>query len=300
MKPDDYLKKILDGQDLPDDSDELAELEKHRKDVEKLIRREFPDSSITIRYAGSKAKGTLIRESYDLDIASFFAHGDDTGGETLKEIFTNVMNALAKSYFVDPRTCAIRLKSKDDPEESRRDFHIDVLPGRYVDDTKSDCYLHQNGSQKDRLKTNLDVHIAHVKDSGVVPAIRLLKLWRVRRSLRVRNFVFELLIIEILSGQSRKTLSEQLKTVFEAIKAAGDPIPVEDPANPQGNDLTPLLTSDIWFELFQASDSTLKTIENSGWEAVFGPVDSNGNGDKAAKFRQAAAVITPTKPWLPG
>jgi hypothetical protein len=33
---------------------------------------------------------------------------------------------------------------------------------------------------KKRLKTNLDVHLDHVRDSGVIDAIRLAKLWGVR------------------------------------------------------------------------------------------------------------------------
>jgi hypothetical protein len=131
-----------------------------------------------------------------------------------------------------------------------------------------------------------------------VPAIRVFKLWRVRRALRVRQFVFELLVIKVLKGRKDNLLSSQLKAVWEFLKDAAVPITVEDPANPTGNDLSPLLDSGIWSELQQASTATLDLIASSGWEAVFGPVTSAVE-DKTEKLRRAAASVTvPTKPWL--
>ena len=96
---------------------------------------------------------------------------------TLKDIFNNVRDKLTEHYYVEPKTSAIRLRDKND----KTDFHVDVVPGRYVDDSKSDCFIYLNGGKKERLKTNLKMQVDHVKKSGVVPAIRLLKLWRVRR-----------------------------------------------------------------------------------------------------------------------
>lgn len=299
MEPNEYLTKVLSGQELKDDSEELKELEKHREDVERVLRNGFPRSSPTIRYGGSKAKGTLIREAYDLDIACYFPHDGTSAGATLEEIYENVKACLADKYFVDPKTSALRLKSKD-PKDLARDFHIDVVPGRYVDDSKSDCFLHQTSGKKERLKTNLDVHIEHVKSSGVVPAIRLQKLWKTRRSLQVKQFVFELLVIKILKDKKNSRWDGQLKHVWTTLKESEAPISVEDPANPSGNDLSELVKS-AWQELTSASTATLDLIERQGWEAVFGPINGNGaNGKNTDSLnRAAAAVIAPTKPWLP-
>jgi hypothetical protein len=294
MEPKEYLQKVLEGQDLQDDSKELQDLQKHRKDVEKVIRDGFPDGSPTIQYGGSKAKGTLIRESYDLDVVCYFPHDNNTAGETLKEIFQNVQKKLADNYYVEPKTSALRLRDK---EERRIDFHIDVVPGRYVDDSKTDCFIYQNGGEKDRLKTNLGVHVTHVKDSGVVPAIRLLKLWKTRRGLQVKQFAFELLIIKLLKDKKKSLLDEQLKYVWTSLKDTEDPITVEDPANPTGNDLSHFIKS-AWSELSMRSDDTLSLIENSGWEQVFGPVDEEKETEKTSGLKRAVAVITmPSKPW---
>lgn len=293
MTNNEYLQAVLKSQDLADDSTELKELTKRRKDVEDLLRSSFPDSSPTIRYGGSRAKGTLIKEAYDLDIVCYFPHDDTTAGETLEDIYNNVADALEKEYSVERKRSALRLRDKQ-----MVDFHIDVVPGRFSDDSKTDCFLYQENGEKCRLKTNLDVHISTIRDSGLLDAIRLLKLWKARKALDVKQFVFELLIIKLLAEHKSKALTDQLTHVWTQFRDLEEPPKVEDPANPSGNDLTPLLSDSVWTELGSVAKSTLATIEQSGWEAVFGKVDTGS--DKSAAVRVAAAsVATPTRPWCP-
>ena len=102
MTADEYLSEVLASQALGDDSEELKALQTHRSDVEKLIRDNFKNTALTIRYAGSKAKGTMNKESYDLDIVSYVASGDNTAGETLENIYENHKKALGKKYIVEP------------------------------------------------------------------------------------------------------------------------------------------------------------------------------------------------------
>jgi hypothetical protein len=294
MNVNEYLQKTLAAQDLKDDSSELKNLQAERAKVETLLRDKF-GSAPTIRYGGSKIKGTLIKEYYDLDIIFYMPNGSNIAGDTLEDIYKNVRDCLATDYYVEEKTSALRLRAKDPLD--RRDFHIDVVPGRFTDDTKTDCFIYQKSADKCRLKTNLDVHIAHIKDSGVLDAIRLLKLWKVRKALKLKQFAFELLIIDLLAGKQSKSLEDQLTHVWTEIKNSSAPIGVEDPANPTGNDLSSLL-SEIWPELSAAASSTLELISNSGWEAVFGPAEQSSGSDVAAKAqRAAAAVVTPTKPW---
>jgi hypothetical protein len=178
-----------------------------------------------------------------------------------------------------------------------RDFHIDVVPGRFTDETKSDCFIYQKSAEKCRLKTNLDVHIAHVRGSSVIDAIRLLKLWKVRKGLGVKQFVFELLIIDLLKGIKSKPISEQLLHVWGEISAHADPIHVEDPANPGGNDLTNVMAA-VWPVLRAAATDTLNTIRWSGWEGVFGPVSAAAFFTIADKAQRAAATVSmPNRPW---
>ena len=293
-----YLKKVLQSQTLAPDSKELRSLRKNRADVEELLRKHFDDSIPTIRYGGSKAKGTMIKEAYDLDIICYFPHDDTAAGETLEDIYNNVQKALSAKYFVESKPSALRIKNKD-PQHYGVDFHIDIVPGRFTDDSETDAFLYQSSGEKKRLKTNLDVHIAHVKNSGVIDAICLLKLWRIRNGLTIKHFALELFIIELLKKKKSLSLDLQLEHVWEKLHENVDNISIQDPANPNGNDLSELLNSTIRSELSSVAGATLGAIENSGWEAVFGSVEGKGD-DKTGKLKQAAAaIVTPTKPWSP-
>ena len=297
MSDKEYLEGVLADQDLADDSAELKELQGHRKDVEKLLREEFSDSSPTIRYGGSKAKGTLIKEYYDLDLVCYFPQDDSDCGDTLKDIYGNVRDALKSKYDVQEKTSAIRLRSKE-ATSLGKDFHIDVVPGRFVDASKADCFLQQTQGDKDRLKTNLQTHIDYIRDSGVVDAIRLMKLWKFRRGLRVKQFVFELLIVKLLAKKKAGSLADQLKHVWKEIADAEDPTCVEDPANPTGNDLMPALRDGTWSQLSEAATNTLSGLDNSGWESIFGSVKKISQGARVSGLQAAAAAVSrPTKPF---
>jgi hypothetical protein len=292
MATNDYFKSVLAAQTPTDDSPEMNELQTNRAAVEKVLREGFPGASATIRYGGSTAKGTLILESYDLDIVFYVPNANNTAGETLKEIFGNVKAALAKHYAVEPKTSALRLRSTD----RRSDLHIDVVPGRFTDDSKTDCYLHQANGNKDRLKTNLDVHIKHIRDSGVLDALRLLKLLRVRRAIQVKQFAYELLGVQVLKGK-RRSIEEQLDYFCTEIANSEQSIAIEDPANPGGNDLSVLLKT-AWPGLRQAARAILQQAKTSGWEGVIGKpsaVPATNRAPRLEVIRQSTSSVT--IPW---
>lgn len=271
MSDKEYLEDILASQTLDPDGQEMKDLRSRRADVEKLLREKFKECSPTIRYGGSKAKGTMIREAYDLDMTCYFGRDDDGAGETLQEIYENVEAALADDYLITRKPSALRLKSRN-ADDWATDFHIDVVPGRFIDEKNEDVFLYRSSGEKGRQKTNLDVHIEHVKGSGVTDAIRLNKLWRARNFLSVRHFVLELLTIELLKGKKSLGLPDQLKHVWTELRDNVEDITIEDPANPTGNDLSELFNATVRQELSSNARRTLELIERSGWEAVFGPV----------------------------
>jgi hypothetical protein len=240
----------------------------------------------------------MNKESYDLDIISYAASGDATAGETLEDIYNNTDKALAKKYFVERKGSALRLKGCD-PENLGVDFHIDVVPGRFTDDTKTDAYLYQSSGDKKRLKTNLDVHLEHVRGSGVVDAIRVAKLWKVRNSLPIRTFVLELAVIKLLEDKKKKGLSAQIEHFWTELRDNSADLTVEDPANPHGNDLSECLDDNLKTQLAAAAKRTLEQIESTGWEAVFGKVQTTEKAARVEILRRAASVATPSRPWLP-
>lgn len=311
MKPNEYLNKILEEQIFDDDEQEVKDLRKRREDIEKVLRVHFADANPSIRWAGSMAKNTMIRESYDGDMTCYFPHEEDAAGATLEEIYNNTVEALANDYQVERKASAIRVRDKED---WHTDFHIDVVPGRYTGDNDDDVFLHRTTGDKQRLKTNLQTHIDHIKDSGVVDAIRLVKLWKVRNGLdAAKTFMLELLVVKLLNKKKSSGLSTQLEHIWTEYRDHADNLAVEDPANPSGNDLK-LLVDECRHMLSTVASNTLWQIENNGWEAVFGEVqdddeddggdgsggDGGGKGRTAALRAATASVATPTKPWLRG
>lgn len=294
MKPNEYLQAILKDQTLSTNGDELEALRKHRADVEKLLKEHFSESTPTIRYGGSKAKGTMILESFDLDITCYFPHSDDEAGETLEQIYSKSREALETDYYVEQKASAIRLKDRT-PETFAVDFHIDVVPGRFIDDSKTDVFLHRTTGDKTRLKTNLQVHIDHIKDSGLVDAIRLLKLWKVRNGLLIKTFVLELLAVKLLAKRKSSGLSTQLEHIWTECRDNAANLAVEDPAN-SNNDLKDLLDESC-YHLSTVASTSLSLIETIGWEAVFGQIETDDESRTNALKSAAVHTSQPTKPW---
>lgn len=293
MIDNEYLEAILREQTLAPDSPELKALQKHREKVEKLLRGKFGSSPV-IRYGGSKAKGTMIKEAYDLDMTCYFPHDDETAGETLKEIYENVESVLQDEYNTVRKPSVVRLVDA----ETSADFHVDVVSGRFVSGKDGDVFLHRTTGDKERLKTNLDVHIKYIRDSGVVDAIRLTKLWRERNHITVKTFGLELSVTKLLKGKKDKPLSDQLVHVWKQMRDNPNELSVKDPANPEGNDLSDLLNDSVRSHLASMAKSTLEQIENVGWEAVFGKVHTDETARTAALGNIAAA--TAAKPWSCG
>lgn len=294
MNDNEYLEAVLRDQTLAPGSPEMKDLQERRKEVEQVLRDEFGDAP-RIREGGSKAKGTMIKESYDLDLTSYFAHDDDTGGETLEEIYDRTDEALEKKYATTRKGSAIRVRDSKDT-----DLHVDVVPGRFVEGKKGDVFLHRTTGDKERLKTNLDVHVQHVKDSGVIEAIRLMKLWREREKIKVKTFVLELLVVEMLVDKKDASLTDQLRHVWTEFRDNPEDLKVVDPANREGNDLSDLLNDDVRSALSDAAGKTLDTIKESGWPAVFGEVEEDEEERTAALKRIAVATPSKTKPWTSG
>ena len=283
MTADEYLSNVLASQALGDDSDEVKALQKHRADVEKLLRDNFKDTGLTIRYAGSKAKGTMNKESYDLDIISYVTPA------------TTVRVRRSKTSTITIRRCwPINTRS------NRRDLHCGSKGA--MPKTRALIFISMwcraasrmkprptptstnPAAEKKRLKTNLDVHLDHVRDSGLIDAIRVAKLWRVRNGLPIRTFVLELAVIKLLAGKKKKSLSGQMEHFWTELRDNSANLTVEDPANPNGNDLSKCLDDNLKSQLASTAKCTLDQIDSSSWEAVYRQDRETGKGGAGRDF----------------
>lgn len=184
------------------------------------------------------AKCTMIRESYDGDMTCYFPHDETGAGDTLEKIHSAVQAALQDEYDVELKPSVLRIREKS---TTCVDLHIDVVPGRYVNGNNGDVFLHRTSGDKTRIKTNLQTHIDHIKDSKVTDAIQLMKLWKIRNGLlSTKTFVLELLVVKILDGMDSSSLADQLVTVWTELANNANDLSVTDPAN-SNNDLASIL-----------------------------------------------------------
>lgn len=297
-----YLNSVLKSQTLASNSNELVELRKKRDEVENILREAFEGADLTIRYGGSHAKNTMIKANYDLDLTCHFGHEETQAGKTLAEIYHNVYEVLSDHYLVEKKRSALRLEeveNSDDEDAKSHYIHVDVVPGRFTNDQYEDVFLHQNEGDKDRLKTNLNIHISHIGDSGLTDTIKLVKYWRERSGrFDAKTFVLELLVVEILTDFLDCPLDEQLITFWETLRDNIEDITIKDPANPEGNDLSEIFNDQVKSALSYAAEATLQTIEESGWEEVFGdPSEENEGKETVNRIVIPSSRTVRTKPW---
>lgn len=292
-----FLNGLIEKQKLSDEEREI--LTSRRKEVEDLLRDKFGSSPV-IKYGGSKAKGTMIQESYDLDVVCYHQH-DCT--DTLKDLYKTTAEKLREKYIVDEKRSAIRvirgLESNDEIN-----YHVDVVPGKFVDENKGDCYLHQNVPDKERLKTNIKTHICYIKDSGLIDVIKLAKLWKIRWKLEFKTFVLEVFIVEKVKNEG--SLKLKFKSFLENVVESIEACKLVDPANSNN------VVSDIMetFEKIniknQAENSLAKLIDDNieEWHDIFDePIELNEEGleksNELVLYDHSHAVV-PTWPRLPG
>lgn len=291
MTVNEFLQDLLKSQTPT--SGMLDDLANSREEVEGFLREKFGDSP-KIRYAGSKAKGTMIKENYDLDIVCYFPR--DCGSE-IEEIYKDVYKKLQEKYSITPKTTALRVQKIAD-DKSQIDYHIDVVPGRFVDEKEKDAFLYQTQGKVKWIKTNLDTHISFFKESGCVEVIKLAKIWNIRNNVNLKTFMLELLVVKCLSGSRTKSdLEVSFKKVLECLSNELLKIRLEDPAN------TNNVVSDNWSEPERnaiamrakfALDSINKDSDNIDvWRSVF----KETAPAKASVTGPSVIVKNPSKPW---
>jgi hypothetical protein len=213
-----YLAEILATQNLSDG--ELNVLRGLREDIESKLS--ILNGNPRFYYGGSLGKRTMIKASYDLDLVMYWPQGTTYA---IRDIYDAVGNVLKRHWsFVNSKTVAWELPFQGG-------FHIDVVPGRALDVQYREANLYRTDTTT-TLKTSLKRHIDVVRNSGRGDAIRLMKLWRVRKAVPFKkSFLLELMTIEGCKGKLVGDLEGQVLGALTYIKDNIRTCSFEDPAN---------------------------------------------------------------------
>lgn len=300
MTLDKYLESLLASQNLSEQQEN--DLQAHKKEITEFLREKFGNDPV-IKYAGSHEKGTMICDRYDLDIVCYFPSSDS---RSLKEIREDVSRRLAEKYLLKSKASAeqiLDLKGSEAPI----DFHIDVVPGRFIEDTK-DVFLHVAYGDKERMQTNLKVQIDHIINSGCVPVIRLAKLWVHRNKINIKTFVLELFVVKTLSGyQNKGDLKKGFLKVLEAFKDNFSSTELVDPAN-TNNVVSQLVDESEKMLVSRAAETAFKELKDSDevsdWQNTF--MDNKENSKSSLDIPSSASAAAgyvagnsfqPNRPW---
>lgn len=284
------LQEIIADERLSQDSPEMAVILASRAKIETLIREEYGHSDISIRYGGSKAKGTILKCEHDADLLVYFHRDNDAAGKTLREIYQNVGATLGKAYAPEPGTTSWRVH--EDIGLSKRYLKVDVVPGRFINGSEGDVYLHQKNGEKDWLQTNPEKQIKHVTESGLIVPLCGLKLWRIKNGVGVRQFPFELMCIDLMGDLKTRSLDDQVYIALERMAEMANAPRVVDPANENNNVSAALKLA--WPEIRQAATDSLNRMDQS-WADVLGLPPEHVSDEKL--YASAALVRTKTQPW---
>ena len=228
MSNENYLRDILVGQNLT--HNQIENLQNLRNKIEKQLKSGLKGSPRTY-YGGSYKKKTMIGASYDLDIVLYWT---PDAPYTLQNLYKRVGSILQRNWdHVHEKKVGWELHFKGD-------FHIDVIPGKESSTDDRYAYLY-NKETGGRLQTSIEIQVNYIKNSKRQDTIRLTKLWKKRKSVPIKSFILEFMIIEGCKGVSRNNLEPQLNAAFEYIEDNITTKRIVDPANSQNiisNDIT--------------------------------------------------------------
>ena len=201
----------------------------------------------------------MIKAQYDLDLVMYWPH---TATYSIQGIYDAVGQLLKKHWkIVKTKTVAWELPFQGG-------FHIDVIPGRALDSQyyEANLYRTDKGNKGTTLKTSLKKHIDTVRNSGRADAIRLMKLWRVRKNVPFKkSFLLELMTIDGCKGKQSDDLDGQMIAALKYVQDNIKTCSVSDPAN-SNNSLSDDLDASARAAIYQRADEAIKA---SYWSEVF-------------------------------
>lgn len=171
-------------------------------------------------FSGSLVKGTGISIGTDADI--FLSLSSSTPG-TLAEMYLTLYNAvISAGYTPRKQNVSIRIKVNG--------YSVDLVPGRRQSQYGNDHSLYRSKTNT-WTQTNVENHIAYVKNSGRIDEIKTLKVWRQLHGLEFPSFFLEMAVIDSLAYARSGNLAANVLTCLVFIRDNIKTIKYIDPAN---------------------------------------------------------------------
>jgi|SRR3989344_2031312 len=211
-----------------------------------------------LKLSGSIAKGTAITGTTDIDI---FISLDPSVSicNTLENVYNTLRNRFnGAGYSAREQNVSVGI--------NHTGLKIDVVAGVKHHILGLDHSVWKRKAQT-WTKTNIDAHINHVKNSGRVFDIKLIKIWRKLHDLDFPSFYLELSVIEALKGTGligSSPTSNFIKVMNYLINHFENKV-IKDPSN-QSNEVSDELST---AEKQKIRDRAQETLAGNWNQAVW-------------------------------
>lgn len=161
-----------------------------------------------IYVSGSRAKGTAIKGSSDID---FLISLKATTNNTLEEIYNSLYKKLlGKSYSIRKQNVSLGVNYQG--------YNIDLVPAKKHSGNTNNhslyCYKRKSWTQ-----TNIQKHINYVINSGRINEIKIIKIWAKLHNLDFPSIYLEHIVIEALKNKNKSEdyLGRNVMSIFQFI-----------------------------------------------------------------------------------
>ncbi|MDD3041003.1 hypothetical protein [Bacteroides sp.] len=219
MSSDVYVRKIISKYRVPSEVDSQTQYYVVNP-LGEMIKAWAGDCLNDIQISGSRAKGTAINISSDLDL---FISLKSTTNNTLKEIYDSLYNYISnKGISCRKQNVSIGINYGG--------HSIDLVPGKKHSGNTNDHSLYRN-KKNTWTQTNIHKHITQVKNSGRLEEIILLKTWRKLHNLDFPSIYLELVAIEALTYKNKNQPATNFLSILDYLKDSFVDKTIMDPAN---------------------------------------------------------------------
>lgn len=251
MTADEYLLGVIKKYRIVGDIDPFTKLLVVTP-LEDIIKRWSGSQLREISFSGSRAKGTAINMSSDIDL--FISLKSDTT-ETLKEIYESLNTTLmGKNYSTRRQNVSIGI--------SHLGHSIDLIPAKNHSGNTHDHSLFRS-KMNSWTKTNVVNHINIVKNSGRIDEIVALKIWRKLHELDFPSIYLELTVLNALYYKKKYQPAANFVTVLEYLRDSFVETKVIDPSNSNN-----VISDDLYKYEKQAVAKAAKEHLGKNWQEI--------------------------------
>lgn len=219
MTSDEYVRRIIAKYKVPNEVDALTQCFVVNPLIN-MIKEWAGDCLNDIQISGSRAKGTAINISSDLDL---FVSLKSSTNNTLKEIYDSLFSYISSK--------GINCRKQNVSIGINYGGHsIDLVPGKKHVGNTNDHSLYRN-KKNTWTQTNIQKHISIVKNSGRLEEIILLKIWRKLHNLDFPSIYLELVTIEALRYKNKNQPAANFLSTLDYLKDNFVDKIIKDPAN---------------------------------------------------------------------